>query len=234
MATLVFDIETVAKPWELFSETVHHALLRNAHTDEDRMRVKERLPLSPFTGEIVALSMYDVERKKGIVYAVDIEDGYEYGDFTWHRRTEKEMLEDFWEGATHYDTFVTYNGRMFDVPYLSLRSAMCGVRPRIEITKKRFLSQQTGVFHVDLLDQCTWYGALSRWPSLRLACDAFGVGYDNEQVSGEDIAELFRMKKFRDIAHHAMSDTIATYKLYERWYTYLAPTMFIQRYEHMP
>lgn len=233
MATLVFDIETVGKSWDLFDETVKRSLLKHTTSLDEETRVQNRLSLSPFTGEIVSLSVYDVERKSGIVYASGIGESYREGDFSHHPRTEREMLEDFWEGAIQYDTFVTYNGRVFDVPFLMMRSAMYGIRPSVALAGRRFLLNQREIFHVDIFDQFTWYGAFQRWPSLRVACDAFGVVYGNSEAGGEDIAELFRKKKFRDIARHAMSDTIATHALYEKWLAYLAPLEFIERYERM-
>jgi hypothetical protein len=45
-------------------------------------------------------------------------------------------------------------------------------------------------------------------------------------VSGDDVAQLFREKRGRDIAQYNARDLIATAALYEKWQTYLAPPLF--------
>jgi 3'-5' exonuclease len=237
MSTLVFDIETVGEAWDTLDLTTQHVLTRwiaRASRDESEahalMRdVQEGLGFSPLTGEIVAIGLYDLERKQGVVYyqgdTPDTE--IDEGQFLLKSRSEKEMLEDFWEGAKAYGTFVTFNGRGFDVPFLNLRSAIHGIRPTQDLMDGRYLYQQKLARHIDLQDQMTFYGAMQRKPSLHLFCRAFGIESPKaEGVAGDDVAELFRMKKFRDIARYNARDVIATTALYEKWLQYLAPESF--------
>ncbi len=92
----------------------------------------------------------------------------------------------------------------------------------------RYLYQQKSVRHVDLQDQLTFYGAMHRRPSLHLFCRAFGIESPKvEGVAGDDVAELFRMKKFRDIAEYNARDVIATTELYKKWLKNLAPYSFL-------
>ncbi len=238
MATLIFDIETVGESWDVLDQTTQEMLTRwidrTARSSEERevgyKDIKEGLGFSPLTGSIVAIGLYDLERTRGVVYYQsdhEIND-CDDGDFVLKVRTEKEMLEDFWEGAKNYDTFVTFNGRGFDVPFLNLRSAIHNIRPTHDLMDGRYLYQQKIVRHVDLQDQMTFYGAMHRKPSLHLFCRAFSVVSPKEAgIAGDDVAELFHMKKFGDIARYNARDVIATTKLYKKWLKYLAPQSFL-------
>lgn len=241
MATLLFDIETAGKNWDDIPVSTQYALTKwigqQPVSDEEKDRLsaaaQEKLGLSPFTGEVVSLALYDLERRRGAVYFVA--DGsvtdYTVGDWKYKVRTEKELLEDFWEGARSYDVFVTFNGRTFDVPFLIHRSLILGVRPTAELTGQRYVNRQTSPYHVDLLDEFSFYGAMSRRPSLQLLCDSYGIPYEKAGVGGEDIAELFASKNFRDVAEKNAADVVATTKLYETWRRNLAPASFINATE---
>jgi uncharacterized protein YprB with RNaseH-like and TPR domain len=242
MSTLVFDIETVGETWSTLDTTTQHMLSRWIHrtlrnVDEKDAALKdleEGLGFSPLTGMIVAIGLYDVERRQGVVYyqgETQVTD-YEVGEFLLKSRSEKEMLEDFWDGAKAYDTFVTFNGRGFDVPFLNLRSAIQGIRPSQDLMSGRYLYQQKLVHHVDLQDQLTFYGAMQKRPSLHLFCRAFGIESPKVNgVEGDDVAKLFSEKKFRDIAEYNLGDVRATTALYKKWYTYLAPQSFLNLHE---
>ena len=235
MATLVIDIETIGREWDTFSahskESIAKRALMSTDFGGDELsvleKVKSDLSLSPFTGVIVSLAMYDVERDLGAVYFVSDDSGvsFQSDSFGFKARTEKEILEDFWEGARAYDTFVTWNGRSFTVPFLYHRSVATKIRPTVEVGKQRYLTNQSFPHHVDLLEEMTFYGAARR-PSLSLVCDAFGIPF-KQKFTGEDIAELYRRKKFRDIATHNAQDVLTIKELYEIWKLYLAPSSFL-------
>jgi len=177
--------------------------------------------------------MYDLERQIGAVYFVADDSVTDYQDGVWKYkgRTEKELIEDFWESARSYDVFVTFNGRTFDVPFLLHRSLIAGVRPTVELTGQRYITRQTAPYHVDLLDEFSFYGTMNRRPSLQLLCSAYGVGYEKEAVGGEDVADLYSTKQFRDIAEKNAADVTATTTLYDRWRQDLAPASFINAIE---
>jgi DNA polymerase elongation subunit (family B) len=242
MATLVFDIETVGEDWNILDQTTKDVLTRwverTAHNTEDRdsglKDVREGLGFSPLTGMIVAIGLFDVERRQGVVYYQNEQtvSDINYGDFVLKSRTEKEMLDDFWEGAKSYDTFVTFNGRGFDVPFLNLRSAIQGIRPTQDLMEGRYLYQQKRARHVDLQDQLTFYGAMQKRPSLHLFCRAFGIESPKaDGVAGDDVAELFKTKQFRAIAEYNAKDVIATTALYQKWLMNLAPHSFREQFD---
>jgi len=237
MATLVFDIETVGKEWESIPESTQYALTRwigqQPVSDEEKDRLseeaKEKLSLSPFTGEVISLAMYDVERRMGAVYfqADDSVLDYQESDWKYKVRTEKEILEDFWESVRSYDVFVTFNGRAFDIPFLIHRSVMQSIRPSMNLTGQRFVHKQTHPYRVDLMDEFFFYGAMQRRPSLQLLCDSYGVSYEKAGMGGEDIGEFFTNKKYRDIAEKNAADVSATAELFKLWKQNLAPASFL-------
>ena len=144
--------------------------------------------------------------------------------------TEEEILEDFWEGASSYDVFVSFNGRTFALPFLEHRSVMAGVKPSVSIAKQRYLTKQTLPYHVDLLDELSFYGAMTHRPSLQLLCGAYGI--DNASLlGGEEIGEAFAEGRYRYIAEKNMGDVQAITKLYATWKEFLAPQSFINAIE---
>lgn len=242
MRTLVFDIETIGEEWSALDETTRHLLTRwidrTAKSDEEHAAqladLQDGLGFSPLTGSIVAIGLYDLEQEKGVVYyRTDDAQGSKKADdlvegsATLKVRSEKEMLEDFWAGAKAYDTFVTFNGRGFDVPFLLLRSVVCGVKPTRDLMDGRWLYQQKGAKHIDLADQLSFYGAVFRKASLHLYCRAFGIESPKAAgVTGDDVSALFREGKYEIIARYNVRDIIATAELYKKWQKYLSPAAF--------
>ena len=236
MPRLIFDIETVGEDWDSLDETSQHALTRwiakeFSEDGEDYKRalddIKNGLGFSPLTGEIVAIGIYDPDKDQGVVYyqspGTD-EKEVKDGNMTFKPMTEKDMLSAFWQGARGYTEFVSYNGRGFDAPFLSIRSAIHGIRPTRNLLEGRYPYQQRDCRHVDLQDELTFYGATNRKGGLHLYARAFGIKSPKaDGTSGDDVARLFREKKFLDIAKYNVGDLIATAELYKRWEKYLKP-----------
>lgn len=233
MATLVFDIETIGEDYDALDETTQHQLTRwireTSNSDEEFENalegVKDGLGLSPLTGEIAAIGVLDVERNKGAVYYQSPgtnEKEIEENGIKFKPVTEKEMLEAFWDGAKSYDEFVSFNGRCFDAPFLAIRSAIHGIRPSRDLMEGRYTYQQRNTRHVDLRDQLSFYSAVRRPGSLHLWCRAFGIESPKAGgVSGDDVNELFKTKRYLDIAKYNVGDLRATKALYELWKEYL-------------
>ncbi|MCU0678290.1 MAG: ribonuclease H-like domain-containing protein [Candidatus Pacebacteria bacterium] len=242
MSTLIIDIETVGETWDELDSVTQDGLTRWLHqTTRDTteyeaklLDIKAGLGFSPLTGNIVALGVYDIERKQGTVYyQSDESDADErVGAFTYRSRPEAAMLEEFWEGVAQYETVVTFNGRSFDVPFLLHRSVICEVVPTVDLMRYRYLTQQVPPYHIDLADQLTFYGAIQKRPSLHMFCRAYGIESPKSHgVSGDDVAGLYAAKRFRDIARYNAHDLLATALLYEKWRMYLAPTQFRKQAE---
>lgn len=233
MSTLIFDIETVGEEYDALDETTQEVLTRWIKSESDGeseyesalTNLKNELGFSPLTGEIVAIGVLDAEKNKGAVFYQSPgtkEKETEENGIKFKPMSEKEMLEAFWEGAQEYDEFVSFNGRMFDAPFLAVRSAIHGVRPSCDLLSNRYTSLQRGVKHVDLRDQLSFYGAMRRPGSLHLWCRAFGIESPKAGgVSGDDVSGLFKAKKYLDIARYNVGDLHATKALYERWKEFL-------------
>jgi 3'-5' exonuclease len=233
MATLLLDIETVGIHWYDFDTATKAYFQQQALTFGNTIeQLQSSFALSAFTGTIVSLSIYDLERAQGVAYVVGNQNMTEtmIGAYTLKDRTEKELLEDFWDGARSYDTFVTFGGRGFDIPFLLHRSLLCGVRPTINLLGARYVSKQTLPYHIDLQDEFSFYGAISR-PSLQLMCLRHGIEYVHSNDRGKQAAELLSRQCYAEIAEHTMSRVMSIRTLYEMWKHYLAPNHFLNATE---
>lgn len=233
---LVFDIETVGFDFDSMDDITKHLLTRwikrESASDQDKYRayltdLKKGLGFSPLTGEIVAIGVFDTKQDKGVVYFQSPEletEEFQDANFSFKPRTEKEMLASFWQGAKKYDTFISFNGRSFDVPFLMIRSAAHRIRPSINLLLNRYPRVTgRGLKHIDLFDQLSFFGAMRRRGSLHLYCRAFGIRSPKAAgITGDDVRTLFKEKKYKEIAEYNSWDLLATWELYEIWRKYLA------------
>ncbi len=233
MSTLIFDLETVGEDYAALDETTQHMLTRwiekTSKTEGEYEAalddIKNGLGFSPLTGEIVVIGVLDAEKNKGVIYYQapgEANEDFEEEGMVFKQRTEKEMLEQFWQGAKNYDDFVTFNGRGFDAPYLMIRSAIHKIRPSKNLLSNRYLGLQRGCRHIDLCDQLSFYGAMFKRSSLHLACRAFGITSPKAGgITGDDVGALFKEKKFVDIARYNVGDLRSTGELFKYWQEYL-------------
>ena len=235
MAKLIFDIETVGENFDELDTTTQEVLTRwikkESSSEEDYETalddLKNGLGFSPLTGQIVAIGVLDYEKNKGAVYfqapGENITESEE-GGIVFKQMTEKEMLENFWNGAKSYQEFISFNGRGFDVPFLMIRSAIHGIRPSKDLMHGRYLYQQFGdAKHIDLLDQLSFYGAVRRKGNLHLWSRAFGIESPKSHgITGDDVGQLFKDGKFLEIAKYNTGDLLATKELYDRYKNYVA------------
>ncbi|MFH1346995.1 MAG: ribonuclease H-like domain-containing protein [Spirochaetota bacterium] len=231
---LIFDIETVGADFDSFDETTQESLTRwikrESENDEEYRaalkNLKEELGFSPLTAEIVAIGTLDYEKNQGGIYFQA--PGENIGDFTeegikFKQMTEKEMLEYFWkEIAPKYNEFISFNGRQFDGPFMMIRSACHGIRPTKNLSESRYFYQQRTCIHTDLADQLSFQGNLRKKGSLHMWSRLFGIKSPKEDgVSGDDVAGMFKNKKYIEIAKYNAGDLKATKELYEKWVSYL-------------
>ncbi|MEM9336518.1 MAG: ribonuclease H-like domain-containing protein [Patescibacteria group bacterium] len=219
MATLVFDIATAGKRWSQLDVLSRLALTKRT----DVKTAEDQLGLSPLTGEVISLGIYDVDRHQGMVYVT----GGENGVAAYKVRKEKELLEDFWDGVRSYDVFVTFGGRRFDIPFVLHRSAVHRVAPSKEFRFGRSVEKQQMPYHVDLYDEFSRVGDFRMPLTLHLLAKAYGLeSPDTEELRGETVGEFFRQKKFADLAHYTEQNVRVTRELYGLWLEYFAPASF--------
>lgn len=234
MPKLIVDVETVGEDFDSLDETTQDSLTRwikkKSKTKEEYavelQDLKEGLGFSPLTGQIVAIGVLDYDKCQGAVYYHAGDDSVkeqEEEGIKFKPMSEKEMLENFWKVATRYDEFITFNGRGFDAPFLIARSAYHRLKPTRDLMSNRYLeSQRNGVKHIDLFDQLSFYGAVQRKGNLHLWCRHFGIKSPKaDGVTGDDVAQLFKEKRFLDIAKYNVGDLRATRALYEYWRDYI-------------
>lgn len=223
MKTVVFDIETVSFPWLELDPLQREKLTRRAEDHEDFLRMKEGGALSPYTGKIIVIAMLNPETGKGIVWyeaAERREEKSDDGCFEHVGCGEKEMLADFWEKVARFDRLVSFNGRTFDAPFLSVRSAIHALSPSKNLLGYRY-SIDT---HVDLMEILTFQGAVSRdqWPNLHSACVAFGIpSPKSEDMHGYAVGDAYREGRLAEVAAYCRRDVEATAALFKR----LEPTL---------
>lgn len=232
---LIFDIETVGEDFEKLDHATQDNLTRwikKDSDDEDEYKraledLKSGLGFSPLTGEIVAIGVLDYHKDEGGVYYQapgKKNEEMKEGGIAYKQMTEEEMLRKFWELASRYQVFITFNGRAFDVPFLMVRSAVRGIRPTKDLMRGRYLYQNNPeALHVDLAEQLSFYGAVRRKGSLHLWSRAFGIPSPKTGgVTGDDVGPLFKKKKFLEIAKYNALDLRATRELYAKWEQYLS------------
>jgi 3'-5' exonuclease len=235
MATLVFDIETSAMPWESFDEAQQEYLMREAERlPEGEQRIARRaeilrqLSLWPFTSQVVCLAMLNADTLRGqVLYtAEEYEEAGEVGSVEFVPcMDETELLTAFWEVSRRYDSIVTFNGRAFDIPFIYLRSASL----KVPITRKDWLGYRFQTEpHCDLAEQLTFYGVSGREGAARrfnldFYCKAFGIESPKSQgITGADVTELIAQKEYRTCAEYCLRDVRATVQLYQIWKERLA------------
>lgn len=222
MARLIFDIETVGAHFDSFDAAMQEYLLRHAEDEDGAKDVKERLGLSPFTGEVVAIGMLSADSNEGLVLFRD--EGTRAPHFTEHDvryqsvSNEGELLSRFWEELKKYQQVVSFNGRCFDGPFLMIRSAVHRIRPTRNLVPYRY-----GDEHIDLLDQLQFLGAVRQRFNLDMATKVFGIKSPKEEgINGYHVAPLFREGGYETIARYCGRDLAATKELFTIWERYLS------------
>jgi 3'-5' exonuclease len=218
MSKVVFDIETVGIDFETeLDEHQKEYLIKFAKNEDEVNAIREGLGLHAVTGRIVTIALYNPDSNKGRVYfqtgnsdVIETEvDGILYKS-----GTEKELLEWFWDDIKKCQKYITFNGRGFDVPFIRLRSAILNVKCSRELMTPRW----GGTPHIDLLEELTFQGALTRKFTLDFYCKAFGIKSPKGSMSGYEVPRYFAEGKGYDIAKYCVGDVIATGELYNRWY----------------
>jgi len=234
MPKLIFDIETIGENFDELDSATRDVLTKwikkDSESEEEYVKALEELKsglgFSPLTGQIVAIGVLDYDKNQGVVYFQAPEENlkeFQEENITFKPCSEKEMLENFWKGAEKYNEFITFNGRSFDAPFLAVRSAVHKIKASKDLMSNRYLSSQKfGATHIDLFDQLTFYGAVRRKGGLHLWCRAFGITSPKAQgVTGDDVAQLFKEKKYKEIARYNVGDLNATKELYDYWKNYI-------------
>lgn len=220
MKRVVFDIETLAFPFDNFDNVQQEYLLKFADTEEKKEQALLQLNLYAPTARIIAIGMLNPDTNAGkVFYQSDVQEEFtsDDGKIGYVSGTEKDILVWFWDAIKYYDQFITFNGRTFDCPFVMLRSAIAGVVPTRNLVPYRYETTT----HCDLLDQLSFYGAVKKF-NLDFYCKAFGIkSPKSEGITGLDLGKLFNEKRFRDIARYCIGDVQAEAELFNLWNKFL-------------
>ncbi|MBF0557875.1 MAG: ribonuclease H-like domain-containing protein [Nitrospirae bacterium] len=220
MSSVIFDIETVGTDFDSLDPASQEYFLKYAEDEKEARRIKESLSLYPQTAEIVSIGMLNPDTGKGAVYFQTPGDmllPFEENGVLFECGTEKELLEKFWIAIKAYDQFVTFNGRVFDCPFIMIRSAVNRIKPSRELLPNRYSGP-----HIDLMDQLSFFGTSKKRFSLDMWCKTFNIESPKAAgITGNDVKELFRAKRYVDIARYCARDIIATKELFLTWENYI-------------
>jgi len=215
---LAVDIETVGKDWEEFDEETQKYLMNRGKKDKTEQEVIDRLSLNPGTGRIVAIGMWRPEESKGGVLLEKDSEG-EVSE-QWesladqemiYRGSETEILREFWRYvAQSVGRLVTYNGRSFDGPFLTLRSALLGVEPSRSFSPYRYSFSR----HCDLAEVISFFGARGM-ESLDFWCRQAGIESPKKGLDGSKVGEAYENGKIEKIGRYCLEDARATAELFK-------------------
>lgn len=219
MKRLVIDIETVGVPWDEHDPYVREYLIKGLNEAEAEEE-KRRGALSPFTGRIVAIGVLNVDDGRSCAFIEmpgrkDLQMWREE-DRTYVTGSEKQILQKFWEFFDASDRFITFNGRQFDGPYIMIRSAIHGVRPKRDLVGKRYSYHPNCDLREALNFMGTVYSRQMRF-NLDLACKTFGVeSSKSEGQDGRSVEVMYNAGQYREIGDYCLEDVRATGELYRK------------------
>lgn len=212
--TLVFDIETVPETGlRELPQTIVKSLTE--HAERREMDQSAVMGLSPFFGRVVSLAFGEgecaPEDQHVTVLVVPPPDTKTDGWPEWIRAvSELDLLRAFWALAATAETVVTYNGRGFDVPFLTARSIVHGIPAQVDLVSSRWSLRP----HLDLFDVL---GQQNRGPAnLDVVCWALGIESPKGAMDGSMVASAWERGKIVDIATYNRHDVIATTAVYHR------------------
>ncbi len=224
---VILDIETVGYNFDTLSESQQEFIIRYAEKEKDELTRQEKkdeairyLSLYPFTANLVALGLLNVESgKSSVLYLDEQSSEYENEEKTvkYKSFSEEELLTVFWNYISKADTIITFNGKNFDLPFLMLRSAILKVKPSIDLTNLR----KHKITHVDLLEQFSYKNTIKKF-NLDFYCKSFGIpSPKNDIENGMEVKNLYQAGKIKEIAHYCGRDINATFELYKVWNEFL-------------
>jgi predicted PolB exonuclease-like 3'-5' exonuclease len=181
---ITFDIETGALPPEELPAFDPSSVKLGNTKDPEKVQKKleeaqaaweSRFALSELTGRVVAIGVKNNDEPVQVM-GVGI-------------NSETALLCWFWDFVAAYpgESFIGFNSRGFDLPFLFRRSLLHGVGvPSYAIDDRGYWDRR----FIDLLD--VWRcGDRQHWVKLDDLCAAFGIEGKLEGVSGADFADLW-------------------------------------------
>jgi len=122
-----------------------------------------------------------------------------------------------------YPTLITFNGRVFDIPFIMLRSAVYKIRPAFNLMAGTKFNYPK---HIDLIDELTYYSPSQYGATKKFNFDfyahSFGITSPKAQgIDGSKVSEFFAEGRIKEISEYCMRDVVATWELFLFWNEYL-------------
>ena len=129
----------------------------------------------------------------------------------WYGSDERELLRQFWTriGQLRPALFITHNGLGFDFPILRNRSIIRQVKPSVDISLAKYRTEP--IF--DTLAVWSNWEARGR---IKLDVLARVLGCETKSGSGQQVADMWRAGRGKDIAQYCLRDCYVTYACYSR------------------
>jgi predicted PolB exonuclease-like 3'-5' exonuclease len=187
MKTLTVDIETIAPDW----------------SDEEKP-----FPPLPYHLPVVVGILESVDGAPRGVETYII--GQRYG-------TERAVLDGVFSRLATAGRLVTFNGRAFDLPVLTLRALHHGIDASATQSRAhRFPAHNKPLWHRDLLDLLTNYGAGTRFSLDALCSQTLDLPGKPPGVDGSKVGELYA-KDPQLVADYCADDVLQTHIVYLQW-----------------
>ncbi|MBK7644812.1 MAG: ribonuclease H-like domain-containing protein [Planctomycetes bacterium] len=219
---IAFDIEVAGFAWEEVDEITRGYLVNRERDEEKRAAVPERTALYPGLGKVIAIGMWLVgdELDRGMILL----EGAHHEEKVWEkvpsskifRGSEEQLLARFWElvgpSKRGLPRLVTFNGRGYDGPMLTIRSAQLGLKPSRSLMGNRYSIAE----HCDLSDIFSFQGATRERYSLDYWCRRFDVESPKGSIDGSQVGRAYREGRIEDIGEYCLRDVRATAQLYQK------------------
>ena len=214
-AYFVFDIESVADP-NLVSK-VHYAGKvppeEAVRKYRDELLAQNNTDFIPYTFQFpVSVAVAKVADDFSLLDTVVLDEPA----FRPH-----EICSKFWRGWAHYHrpTFVSFNGRGFDIPMLELAAFRFGISiPHWFAGEKTFDQPRYSYntkFHLDLYDILTNSGATRFNGGLNLAANLIGKP-GKMDMQGFMVQDMYEAGKLAEINDYCRCDVLDTYFVFLR------------------
>ncbi len=214
---IAFDIEVAGFLWEEVDEITRGYLLSRARDEEDRTALPERMALFPGLGKIIAIGMWNLEKDRGLCLLEGPSEESREWERVPHsdifRGSEAELLTRFWEIVKRKrPRLVSFSGRTYDGPILSIRSAQLGVKPSLNLSGNRY----NHTHHVDLVEILSFHGTWREQYKLDYWCRRFDVESPKGSIDGSQVARAYREGRIEEIGEYCLRDVRATAELFRR------------------
>lgn len=204
---IAIDLETIADPAMIAilpdvkpSGTLKDPAKIEADIQAKKKKQIEDMGLSPLYNLICCAGYHDSDGKKGSIILED-------------ETKEKDLLLDFWDVLSHYDHFVTFNGRGFDLKCMYFHGISYGIMPSVNIDRGRY--NRSGSNHTDLRGILAGEDAFATG-KLDFFCKKYLGDHKTEGIDGALVQGYWDMGLKEDIATYCEKDCELTMRLFEK------------------